>query len=672
MTEHLWQSDPDRARTSAMQRFIDVVSAAGMAPVTDAVSLHAWSIAQPQAFWQTLFDFVHIPHTGHAQPAFQQHDTALTPLQRQWFPQIRLNIVDALLAHAPDDSPAIIAWDETRQSGIISWRDLHQQVGQLAAHLAQAGVGAHSRAFAYLPNTPAAVIGMLACAHLGATWASCGTDYQHAGVVARGQRIQPEVVFVCLRYRWRGRIIDTTESVRQLLASMPSIRTVVVVDPVSQTVNMPSEWIPQYHCINFHDIGTQPPMVIPARPQFAFDHPLYHVFSSGTTGIPKGMVHGAGGTLLEHLKEHILHGDLRPGERILFYTSTSWMMWQWLVSALAAHATIVLYDGDPFVGDGDILWHIAAQSQLTHVGSSAAYFQLMQDRQLAPRHTHDLTGLVSILATGSTLHAHQYAYLREAIAPVRIASISGGTDIIGCFALGNPLLPTQAGRLQCKSLGVDIVAVDELHQPIVGQIGELICRNPIPSMPVAFLDDADGADYRAAYFARIPDVWHHGDMVMEYLDGSMAFLGRSDATLNPGGVRIATADLYAAVLQISGISDALAVGYTSTHHPIERIILFVVLDSHTAYDDELDQHIRQHLRQYNVYYVPWQIVVMPQVPRTHNNKLAELTVKRIIHGQAVSNAHTLRNPECLAEYVAFASLVLPRYDHDMMQKLNKQ
>ncbi len=580
-----------------------------------------------------------------------------TPFAREWFPQLTLNYRDHFRHPHHLHETAIVAWSETRLTRTWSYSDLNQAVDRLTAHLHELGYGADDRAFAYIPNIPESVVGMLACAHLGMSWASCGTDYQQGGVLSRAQRIQPTLLVVAPRYLWRDQIIDTRTIITTLISHLPSVRHVIVVDYCASIDHTPDVVFSTHlsHAY-YHNIQQQPLSPVP-HTTFAFSHPLYHLFSSGTTGTPKGLVHGAGGTLLEHLKEIVLHCDVRPGERLFFHTTTSWMMWNWLVSALAARATIVLFDGDPLGGDGMTLWRMAAQVGVQHFGSSAAYFHALAERNLTPNAHYDTRALVSILATGSTLHATQYAYIGQHIAHCHIASISGGTDIVGCFALGNPLLPVTPGHLQCSSLGVDIAALDAHHHTTVGQVGELVCRNPIPSMPIAFLDDPDGALYREAYFADIPGVWRHGDLVVAHTDGSWEFLGRSDASLNPGGVRIATAELYAALSTVPGVRDALAVGYTAPAHLHERIVLFVVVADDVVDHMELWKQIRAHLREYNVYYQPWQIVSTPALPRTHNNKLAELTVKRILHGIPINNQHTLRNPECLKFFVDYAHVL---------------
>lgn len=625
--------------------FAERLRATGVGTFSNFEELHRWSVREPHIFWREVLRFVDVRGSGSVDRLWGEEDGP-TPLAKSWFPDLRINFTDNLLRN-PTDQIAITAWSEDRIRRVITRRQLREMSISVSRHLSSLGIVSGERVFAYLPNIPEAVVCMLGSAAIGATWACCGTDYQIDGLLARLQRVRPRVLIAPTAYLWRGKEVDAIPTVVAAAQQISSIEHIILVDYLGvrdgeerQVTGLPVS------CSEFKDIVSEE-VVSHTFPLFSFSHPLYIMFSSGTTGKPKGIVHGCGGTLLEHKKEHILHADVRPGDILFYQTSTSWMMWNWLVSGLSADATIALYDGDPLVENGAILWRMAQEEKFTHFGTSAAFLAAIEKQGLRPADLYSLDSLRTVLSTGSTLYPSQFDYITDAIKPVWIQSISGGTDIIGCFGLGTPLKSVVRGEVQAKSLGYDVCVYNAVGQRIVGEEGELVCANAAPSMPVHFLDDPNGEAYRAAYFSEFPGVWRHGDFLQETPDGGLIFLGRSDATLKPAGVRVATADIYGALLKVPAVRQALAVGYVPAGATGEKVVLFVVLDSTVNLTPALEVEIRETLRRSNAFYAPALIVQAPEVPRTSNNKLSELSVKRILKGEDPGNSSALANPECL-------------------------
>ena len=506
-----------------------------------------------------------------------------------------------------------------------------------------------------MPNVGEAVITMLATAAIGATWTSCSPDFGTKGVLDRFGQVTPTVLVTCDAYRYGGRVHDSLVRAREIVAGLPSVRHVLVVAHAGGAPAL--DGLPGAR--RWDEIGEGAPRV-PAYVRVPFDHPLFIMYSSGTTGLPKCMVHGHGGTILQHLKEHVLHGDVGPASRVFYFTTCGWMMWNWLASALATGASIVLYDGAPLPAhEPGLLWRMAAEAGVTHFGTSAKYLALAEKHGLRPAASHDLSALEVVFSTGSPLADHSYDWVARDVGPVRLSSISGGTDLLGCFALGNPVLPVHRGELQCLGLGMAVDVWDADGTPVIGIPGELVCTRPFPSMPVRFWDDPDGARYRAAYFEHYPGTWRHGDWAQRTPHHGLVILGRSDATLNPGGVRIGTAELYRQVEQVAEVVEALVIGQDVVvdDTPDVRIVLFVRLREGVVLDETLEHAIRMRIRTgASPHHVPKVIVAVPDLPRTVSGKITELAVRDVVHGRPVTNTSALANPEALEHFRDLAVL----------------
>ncbi len=631
-----------------------------LAPLRDAYErLRRWSVTHPERFWPLVWDFCGVV-ADESQGAAWEHVVAgldrMAPpdpvLGPRWFLGARLNFAENLLRHRDRDGVAVVAWDERGRRGSLTFAELEHRVGRTAAALAASGVGVGDRIAGFLPNIPEAVIAMLAAARLGAVWSSCSPDFGVKGVLDRFGQIEPRVLVCADGYRYGGKEIDCLERVAEIARLIPSIEQVVVVPWLRGAPELsPIRNAVRWDAFLDGAIGEPPPAPL----RLPFDHPLYIMYSSGTTGLPKCMVHGAGGTLLQHLKELVLHTDLRPGDPIFYFTTCGWMMWNWVVSALAAGGTLVLYDGAPLPRERPaLLWDLAAAERVAVFGTSAKYLALAEKVGLHPTSTHDLGALRTILSTGSPLAAHSYDYVYRDVHPdVALSSISGGTDLISCFALGNPLAPVWRGELQTRGLGMAVEIFDDRAQPTVGEPGELVCTRPFPSMPIRFWNDADGAAYRAAYFDVYPNCWRHGDWAELTERGGLIIHGRSDATLNPGGVRIGTAEIYRQVEQLPEIVESIVVGQEIMIDgaPDIRIVLFVRLAEGATLDDSLQDRLRRQIREHaSPHHVPRVIIAVPDIPRTISGKITELAVREVIHGRPVRNADALANPEALAHF----------------------
>ena len=601
--------------------------------------LYRWSVDDPDKFWLSVWRFCRIKADTEPEIVVENFDKM--PGAR-WFPGVRLNFAENLLRFT-DDREAIVFWNEGGRQQTLSYRKLHVRVAAFAAGLRAAGVGKGDRVAAYMPNMPETVVAMLATASIGALWSSCSPDFGLAGARDRFGQIQPKILVTADGYFYNGKAHDSLERVSRLRSEVSSIERVVVVpytrpDPPIESLGV-AELYEEF-------VGRQPASEIQYE-QLPFDHPLYIMYSSGTTGPPKCIVHGAGGTLIQHLKELVLHTDLKREDRIFYFTTCGWMMWNWLVSSLAVGATIVLYDGSPFHPAPKQLFDMAEQERLTVFGTSAKYIAAAEKAGLEPAATHDLSALRAVLSTGSPLAAESFDYVYQKVKKdVCLASISGGTDLISCFALGNPIGPVYRGELQTRGLGMKVQVFDEEGRPLEQEKGELVCSAPFPSMPAGFWNDPGSQKYRGAYFERFPGVWHHGDYCELTATGGMIFWGRSDAVLNPGGVRIGTAEIYRAVEKLPEVLEALAVG--QDWRSDVRVILFVRLREDVTLDEQLAQYIKREIRENaSPRHVPAKVIQVADLPRTLNGKIAELAVRNVIHDKAVDNRDALSNPRAL-------------------------
>ncbi len=626
----LWQPSVSAMDETLMAEFMK------KAGQPDFAALHAWSVAQTEDFWRLAWDFCGLQGAqGHTTYI---HDA--DPLKAQFFPEATLNVVETFLKN-PDDRPAISFIGENGQRRRWTRAELKREVEQLAAALKAEGIGKGDRVAGYVPNMPQTVAVMLATASLGAVWSSCAPESGPDVVVDRFDQIEPKLMFTVDGYTYGGKRFQTAASVAEILRRVPSIKKVV-------TWNF-SGGESSYEAFKRADA---PPLV--CEPM-GFRDPLYVMFSSGTTGKPKCIEHSGGGTLLRMMVEHQLHCDIKPGDRVFYYTTTNWMMWNWLIGALASEAEIILYDGNPSYPDIDRLFALAESERFTHMGVSAKYIDGVQKQQHKPN-THDLSALRVVLSTGSPLSPEGFAHVyADWKADVQLASICGGTDILGVFVGGCPILPVYQGEIPCAALGLDVDTLGEDAEPVTGVPGELACRNAHPSMPTRFLNDPDNARYRAAYYEPWPRIWRQGDFALRTEHGGFIVLGRSDATLNPGGVRIGTAEIYRQLTDIDEIVDAVVVG--QSYNNDTRVLLFVMLAAGATLDDALMQRVKLGIRQNaSPRHVPAKIIAVADIPRTHSGKIAELAVRDIVNQQPVRNLTGLANPEALALFKAIPEL----------------
>ena len=647
----LWQPTAERIEQSKLTAYMRTAARQWSCGLNTYAELQRWSVEHPEQFWLSLWEFAGvIGERGNAVIV----DGDRMPGAR-WFPEARLNFAENLL-RSRDDKDALVFWGEDRFKSRLTHGQLYRQVAQLAAALRGMGVVSGDRVAAYMPNMPESLVAMLATASIGAIFTSASPDFGVQGVLDRFGQIEPKVLIAADGYYYNGKIIATLEKTAEVVERLPSIaRTLIVryVGPPQQQLDFDlskirgatllADFVAPHAAVEDIEFARLP-----------FNHPLYIMYSSGTTGVPKCIVHCAGGALLQHLKEQMLHGDIKSGDRLFYFTTCGWMMWNWLASGLASGATLLLYDGSPFIGQGSILFDYADAEGMTHFGTSAKFIDAIAKVNLEPARTHRLTALRTMFSTGSPLVAEGFEYVYRAVkADIQLASISGGTDLLACFVLGNPIGPVWRGEIQCAALGMACDVFDENGRPLRQEKGELVCTRPFPSMPIGFWNDPDGRKYRAAYFVRFPGIWCHGDYAEITAHGGYVIYGRSDATLNPGGVRIGTAEIYRQVEKLPEVVESIVIGQNwPPQAPSDaRVVLFVKLREGMALDEVLEGRIRATIRANTTpRHVPAKILQVADIPRTKSGKIVELAVRNVVHDEPVRNIEALANPEALEHF----------------------
>ncbi len=649
----LWQPSAARIAASNLTAFMRRLQETRGLAFRDYDDLYAWSVEDLEGFWSAVWDFCGVIADEERGPVAVDADKM--PGAR-FFPEAKLNFAENLLRrplnNPGDDSDALVFWGEDKVKRRLSHREVYDRVSRLAQALAAEGVGPGDRVAGFMPNMPEAVIAMLAATSLGAVWSSCSPDFGVQGVLDRFGQIAPKVLFCPDGYYYNGKTLDSRGRVAEFTAELPSLTKIVVVPYVAAKPDVSSI----DRAVTLEDFVAPYEAGAIAFTRMPFNAPLYIMFSSGTTGKPKCIVHGVGGTLLQHLKEHVLLCDVKRGDRVFYFTTCGWMMWNWLVSALAAEATLLLYDGSPFAPDGNILFDYADAEKMTLFGTSAKYIDALNKAGLDPKSTHDLSSLRLITSTGSPLVPEGFDYVYDHIKDdVCLSSIAGGTDIISCFVGGNPIGPVWRGEIQRRGLGMAVEVYDDNGKPVTGEKGELVCVKPFPSMPIGFWNDPDGARYRAAYFETYPNIWHHGDFVELTEHNGIIVYGRSDATLNPGGVRIGTAEIYRQVEKLQEVEESIVIGQDWDGDV--RVVLFVKLRPGIVLDDDLTQRIKTQIRNgCTPRHVPAKVVQVADIPRTKSGKIVELAVRDVVHGRAVKNKEALANPEALDLYAGLPEL----------------
>ncbi len=653
----LWQASSEAIENSNLSAYQRFISGEHGLSFSNYQQLHQWSVANSEDFWESIWQFSGVISS-------RRYDEVLEDKERfpgaRWFPGAELNFAENLLRYAQHDDAAskvaIVARLENGERREITYAELNTEVEQLAAGLKAAGVTVGDRVAAFMPNVPETIIAMLAATSLGAMWTSCSPDFGINGVMDRFGQIEPKVLFACDGYHYNGKVIDSLPRVKAIAEQIGSIEQLIVVPVLNRSTPEKLDVSGIANARVYAEVLVTENTPALEFAQLPFDFPLYIMYSSGTTGAPKCIVHSVGGTLLQHLKEHQLHTDVKPEDTLFYFTTCGWMMWNWLVSGLASGATLVLYDGSPFAPQPASLIDMIDEEEISIFGTSAKYIAALEKEGIKPRESHKLSRLKAILSTGSPLSHESFRYVyRDVKSDVCLSSISGGTDIVSCFALGNPTLPVYEGELQCFGLGMAVAIWNDAGESVVEEKGELVCTQPFPCCPIAFWADEHGEKFHAAYFDTYPNIWAHGDYGEVTANGGIVIHGRSDAVLNPGGVRIGTAEIYRQVEKVEAVIDSICIGQQWDDDV--RVVLFVVLRDGLTLDDELIKTIRSTIRANTTpRHVPAKVIQVADIPRTISGKIVELAVRKVVHGEAVKNTDALANPEALAHFANLPEL----------------
>ncbi len=644
----LWKPSEERIKSTNMYKFMNFINDKHGMNFKEYSELWQWSVDNIPDFWAGFWDFAKIK-------ASKSYDRVVDDIGKMpganFFPGAKLNFAENLLRYR-DEQVALIFKGEVKETVKITYAKLYDETARLAKSMRDAGVKPGDRVAGFMPNMPQTIMAMLAATSLGAAWSSCSPDFGIKGVLDRFGQIEPKILFTANGYSFKGKSLDCLEKISNILEKIPSVEKLVVVPYTEDNPDISKI----DKAVMFDDFKSAESGLEIEFEQLPFDHPLYIMYSSGTTGLPKCMVQSAGGILVHQLKELILHTDLKRDDTIFYFTTCGWMMWNWLTCSLGVGASLVLFDGNPFHPEPGSLWKLAQDEKITIFGTSAGYLSALQNEGVKPGSEYDLGSLKAVLSTGSPLSIESFNYVYDDIKKdLQLSSIAGGTDLNGCFALGNPMMPVYAGELQCRGLAMKVEAFDDNAKPVVNQQGELVCTAPFPSMPIYFWDDPEGKKYHSAYFDVYPDIWRHGDYIEVNDRGGVTIYGRSDTTLNPGGVRIGTAEIYRQVEQLDEIEDSLVVGQTWKNDV--RVLLFVKIKPDSELNDELKNKIKKTIRvNASPRHVPAKIIAVPDIPYTLNMKKVELAVKKIIENKPVLNKDALRNPEALDHYAGLKEL----------------